>query len=348
MPTGYISHISCTANFGFINSSELGMGRIYFHTINCKKSYKYINNGDKVSFVCNLNIDKKMEATEVFFIQNPDLEKLKIDFKNGNSLDGFLKKRGNYYYIKDRETYIYIPLMINLYEINKEQVYKDNLNALINYKIVVFDLNNRIKAINIDRQLLPECKLLVKGNKTEGEVSSTVKGGYLVKIYENILGFLPKSLADKNGATLENGEKINVTCIETGEDLENVILDLTKNIEDDISFEIEKEKFIRSLKPGDKFSGKIEYTRAFGVFISFGITQGLLHISNIVDESIILSKTSRKQFFAILEEVFCKEKDIDVIIKNNINNVVSLTWDKTLERNKNLYKDIYDKYKALK
>jgi hypothetical protein len=48
----------------------------------------------------------------------------------------------------------------------------------------------------------------------------------------------------------------------------------------------------------------------------------------------------------MFEKVFHKGKDIDVIIEENINNRISLNWDKTSERNKNLYRDIYDIFRV--
>jgi ribosomal protein S1/cold shock CspA family protein len=346
MPTGYISHINKTGHYGFIDSPELDIAHIFFHRINCKKSYENIYKGDKISFEYNPVVDEKNGVDEISFLQNASLDNLKSDFKNGYSLKGFLKKVDDKFYVKDRETYIYIRLIIANYEINIEEVYECNLNKLIDYKIVTFTSKNKIRAININRQFLPECKLLVEGNITEGQIVSTIKGGYQIRIYDNILGFLPKSLADKGRTVIEDGEIVNVTCIQADDNLANVIFDLTENLENEINLKIEQEKFVESLNPGNKFSGKIKKTQGFGAFISFGLSEGLLHINHIIDEPITLSKSSRKEFFKMFEKVFHKGKDIDVIIEENINNRISLNWDKTSERNKNLYRDIYDIFRV--
>jgi ribosomal protein S1 len=347
MPIGYISHINNTGHYGFIDSPELDIDHIFFHTTNCKKSYKHIYKGDKVSFEYNPIADEENEAKEISFLQNASLGSLKSDFEKGNSLKGFLKKIDDKYYIKDRDTYIFIRLIVASYEINIEEVYEDNLNKLIDYKIFTFTSKNKIRAININRQFLPECKLLVEGNKTEGQVVSTVKGGYQIRIYDNILGFLPKSLAVKSKIVLDDGEMVNVTCIKAGDNLENVLFDLTENLEDEINFKIEQEKFTALLKPGDKFSGKIKGAQGFGVFISFGLSEGLLHVKNIIDEPIALSKLSRKEFSKMLEKVFYKGQEIDIIVEENIGNRISLNWDKTSERNKNLDKEINSKFKNI-
>lgn len=346
MPIGYISYISHSRSYGFIDSPELEMDHIFFHVTNCKK-YKHIYKGDKVSFEFNPAIDDETGAREITFLQNASLEALKNDFRNGNCLKGFLKKIGNRYYVKDKETYIFIRLIIACYEINIKEVYEDNLNKLIDYKIFRFTYDNKIRAININRQYLPECELLIEGNKTEGQVVLAVKGGYQIRVYDNVLGFLPQSLAAKSKTVLYTGELVNVTCVKASNNLENVIFDLTENLENEINFIVEQEKFISSLKSGDKFLGKVKVVQGFGAFISFGLTVGLLHISKIIAEHITLSKESRKQLTKMFEKVFYKGREIEIIIDKSKDDRLSLTWDKNSELNNDLYNDIYTKFKIL-
>jgi ribosomal protein S1 len=260
---------------------------------------------------------------------------------------GFLKKIDDKYYVKDRDTYIFIRIIIASYEINLKEVYEDNLNKLIDFRIFTFTSKNKIYAININRTLLPNSKLLAEGNNTEGQVVSTVKGGYQIRIYDNILGFLPNSFAIRSKPILHEGELVNVTCIKAGNDLDNVVFDLTENLENDINLKIEQENFIASLKPGDKYLGKIKSTQGYGVFICFGLAAGLLHINNIIEEHSKLSKSSKKVFFKMFEQVFHKGQEIEVIVEKNIDNLISLTWDKTLDQNQKLCNDIYDKSKTI-
>jgi len=347
MPIGYISYINNVGNYGFIDSPDLAIDHIFFHITNCKKTYKHIYKGDKVSFEYNPIIGKEYGAKEISFLKNASLDGLKRDFENGNSLKGFLKKIDDKYYVKDRDTYIFIRIVIASYEINLKEVYEDNLNKLIDFRIFTFTSKNKIYAININRQLLPNSKLLAEGNNTEGQVVSTVKGGYQIRIYDNILGFLPNSLAIRSKPILHEGEMVNVTCIKAGNDLDNVVFDLTENLENDINLKIEQENFIASLKPGDKYLGKIKSTQGYGVFICFGLAAGLLHINNIIEEHSKLSKSSKKVFFKMFEQVFHKGQEIEIIVEKNIDNLISLTWDKTLDQNQKLCNDIYDKSKTI-
>jgi predicted RNA-binding protein with RPS1 domain len=347
MTQGYISYIDSSGHYGFIDSPDLLLDHIFFHFSNCNKYYKHVNKGDKVNFELDLNGEKGVEAINVSFIQNASLDQLKKDFENNTLLKGFLKKIGDKYYVKDRETYIFIRLIVANYEINVKEVYEDNLNRLIDYKIITLTDKNKIRAINNSRQFLPESILLVEGNKTEGLVVATVKGGYQIKIHDNILGFLPNSFVLKNKGILELGELINVTCIKASDDLDNVVFNLTENIDTDKQLIIEKKKFISSIKPGDKFLGKILSTQGFGSFISIGLCEGLLHVNNILNENLNFSKQSRKEFAKLLEQAFSKGQEIEIIVEENVNDRLSFTWDKSLEVNEKLYQDFYAKFKLL-
>jgi cold shock CspA family protein len=233
MAQGYVSHIDNKRQYGFIDSPELLLDHIFFHFTNCKKPYKHIIKGDKVNFELNSNGEKGNEAVNVSFVRNASLDQLKKDFENKIPLKGFLKKIDDAYYVKDRETYIFLSLLIAKSEINVKEVYEDNLNTLIDYKIVTFSQKNKIRAVNINRQFMPERVWLVQGNKTEGLVVAVVKGGYQIKTLNNILGFLPNSLVLRSKGVLELGESIQVTCIKANDDLEGIVFNLTENMDTD-------------------------------------------------------------------------------------------------------------------
>lgn len=347
MIEGYISYINSNGHYGFIDSPDLQLDHLFFHYTNCKKSYKHIYKGDKVNFELNTNGEKGIEAINISFIKNASLDGLRKDFESNTSLKGFLKKIDNKYYVKDRETYMFIRLIIANYEINLKEVYEDNLNELIDYKIITLTDKNKIRAININRQFFPECKLLVEGNKTEGMVVANITGGLQIKIYDNILGFLPNSFVLKSKRILELGELINVTCIKASDDLGNVVFNLTENIDNAKQLIIDKENFISSLRPGDKFLGKILSTQGFGTFISIGLCEGLLHVNNILNDNLNFSKQTRKEFAKLLEQAFSKGQEIEIIVEENVNDRISFTWDKSIEVNKKLYQDFYTKFKLL-
>ena len=182
MPTGYITYINKNG-YGFIDSPDLQLDYIYFHVTNCARKYKNIYKGDMVSFELDVTWDLKgtnerlYEAKNISFIQNLALEMLHYDYEHGITRQGFLKKIADKYYVKDRKTYVLIRLILTYYEINHQEVYEDKLNQLIDYKIILITPANKIRAINLNRQLLTTCIFLVEGNQTEGQVMTQVKGG---------------------------------------------------------------------------------------------------------------------------------------------------------------------------
>jgi len=349
MPIGYISYINNISNYGFIDSPDLDIDRIFFHTTNCNISYKNIYKGDKVSFEYDPLVGIDNGAKDITFIKNASLEGLKSDFKNGSSLKGYLKKIDDRYYVKDIDTYILIRLIVAIYEVNLKEVYEDKLNSVIDYKIVTFTSKNKIRAINVNRQFSSESKLLFEGTETVGKVVSLLKGGYQIRVNGNVLGFLPNPLAKKNKPFFSIGEMINVTCIKSVDSTSGIIFDLTENLENKINFRKEQDRLIATLKIGDRFLGKVNCAKVYGLFISFGDgMNGLIHMYEILGDRSKHSKNiSKKDFQKTLEEVFPKGIDIDIIIKKIIDNHIFLTWDKTLETNRYLYKDISDKVKDL-
>lgn len=234
MAEGYISYINIIKKYGFIESPDLSLDYIFFHNTNCEKSYKYIQKGDKINFDLNQNSENNIEAINISFIKNASLNNLREDFENNKPLKGFLKKIDDRYYVKDRDTYIFIRLKVSNYEINLKEVYEDNLNELIDYKIIMLTEKNKIRAINMNRQFLHDFKSLSEGNKMEGLIIGNVKNkGYKIKIYDKILGFLPNSFVKKTKRLLQVGDLINVTCINVNHNFENVVFNLTENIDND-------------------------------------------------------------------------------------------------------------------
>ena len=93
------------------------------------------------------------------------MDGLRKDFEKQIKLKDFLKKVEEQYYVKDRDTYIYIRLLISDNEINLKETYENKLNQLIDYKIVSFTDKNKIRAINLNRTFLPECYLILEKNQ---------------------------------------------------------------------------------------------------------------------------------------------------------------------------------------
>ncbi len=340
MPVGFITHFDRKKNYGFIDSPEIAINQIFFHHANCVETYKNIYKGDKVSFEYNHRIDAVKGASNILFLQNGSLEDLRKDFETGSILKGYLKKIDDIYYVKDINNHIFISLIIAKYETHVEDVYESNLNQLIEYRLVTFTKTNKIRAVNINRHLLPGCELLKVGVATKATVLSQVKSGFRITLINQITAFIPNSLALKNRTELSIGDLIDVICIKSDEALEKVTFDLKENLEIKTLKQTNKEIFEKSLLKGDRFSARIKSVNGFGLFVSFGFSEGLLHINSIIKKPITLPKGLRKKFSKTIENVFHKGQTIEVIFEKCENDLISLNWDENTDINNSSYQNI--------
>ena len=92
---------------------------------------------------------------------------------------------------------------------------------------------------------------------------------------------------------------------------------------------------------------RIKSARSNGVFIYFGLCFGLLQTNKIIKDNIELLEESRKEFSKIMKEIFLKGQEIDVIVFENTDKRISLTWDIQSERNKKLYENINTKFNLM-
>ena len=227
MPTGYITYYNQSRKFGFIDCPELNYYDIYFHFVNINSEYKHIFPSDYVEFELKmLSNENQLEANEIKFIRNRSLEYLHQDFLNKKTKKGFLKKIGEYYYVKDFETYLLIKLRVSPYETDLFNCYESKLNTEINYQIVVFSNKNKIRAINTDRKFSNEYLIATNGNNCIAKVQNKIKGGYNILVEEKIIGFIPDSIAYNYPADLDEDFMINVRCINKNESSEKPVFEI--------------------------------------------------------------------------------------------------------------------------
>lgn len=116
----------------------------------------------------------------------------------------------------------------------------------------------------------------------EATVEKEIKGGFSVKINQNVSAFCPYSQMDIkkiDDVTAYVGQKFEFAVIEYSENGRNVILSRRPLLE-----KIEKEKITglkNSLQPGMTVSGAVTSVQKFGAFIDLGGIQGLLPVSEM-------------------------------------------------------------------
>lgn len=134
------------------------------------------------------------------------------------------------------------------------------------------------------------------GIPVEGVIEKEIKGGFEIRIGENVRGFCPYSqVALRRVSDAESliGQTFNFRIIEFKESGRNIILSRRSLLEEEQQ-EL-KEKLKGELKVGQVVEGEITSIREFGAFVDIGGVEGLIPISEI-------SYTRINDIRAILEE----------------------------------------------
>jgi len=183
---------------------------------------------------------------------------------------------------------------------------------------------------------LDELKIsLDKDSTIEGYVYEKNEGGYLVS-YNGYKCFLPniesvyKDLL-LNENFLNTYQMFNVISIED----ESVILTRKSLLKEDLK-KIKLNE-IANLETGFTYTGNVKSVQGYGVFVNYKYSEGLLHISNILNTQIDeLTKKEKNIIQKILSKVFVKGRE--VLVKVDIINSTqfSVTWNKSLEPNKEI------------
>jgi cold shock CspA family protein len=232
MHTGYITFYHRKKKYGFIDSWELDLQDIFFHYANCKKEYKNIIRGDRVEFDIGKSTELlfKYEANNIAYLGNSSKENLKKSFTEQTFLKGFVKIIDGNYFVKDKESYVMIKLCISQFE-DLGGEYENNLNKRIEYKIIDYSSTGKIKAVKANRQFSSDYYLLKSQKHFFGKTIEKIKGGYIIRLSNNIVGYLPSSLLVKANKTLEINEDVRVFCIKINENTGNVVFDVAENNE---------------------------------------------------------------------------------------------------------------------
>ncbi|MCL4146749.1 UNVERIFIED_CONTAM: hypothetical protein GTU68_041481 [Idotea baltica] len=115
-----------------------------------------------------------------------------------------------------------------------------------------------------------------------GVIIINIKGGYSVDLGGSIKGFLPGSLIDlkhkKNGVLVPN-TLVRFKIIKFDAKKKNVVLSRTAVLEEELL--LSRAFILRSFKKGNALQGLVKNITNFGVFVSLGGIDGLLHITDI-------------------------------------------------------------------
>ncbi|WOX79440.1 S1 RNA-binding domain-containing protein [Candidatus Shikimatogenerans bostrichidophilus] len=180
----------------------------------------------------------------------------------------------------------------------------------------------------------------------KGTIVNNTKGGLIIKLYNNILSFLPGSQIDIN--YIKNYENyvdstIDVQILNINYKNNNIIVSHKILIEQDI--ENKKYNLIVGFHKGKIVSGKITYITSYGAFVDIDNLEGLLHVKDIKKDQLKKLKIGQVYKFIVLrvdKKIFRihlglknkKKCNLNLLIKNNkikigsiINGIVNIIND---------------------
>ncbi|MFN5310853.1 MAG: hypothetical protein ACK5C0_15495 [Candidatus Kapaibacterium sp.] len=347
MPIGFVSYINNRKKYGYIDSPGSANHDIYLNLKRCNKSYEKILPGDKIFF--EFYSKSSLTPTAISLLERCDDSLLKKNIENGHFLKGVLQKFDDRYFVKNEDTYMFIPLLRSIYETEINKVYEQCIGNIIDYRITSTS-SGKFRAINVNRRFVPFDTSLEVGQELEARVVTRLKGGYQIQVLGSILGFLPQSLVHNVKSTLIVDEIISVTCIRTADYLNCTVFGLTESLENTRNQKDlldQKSNFLSSLKKGDRIIGVVKDVRYYGVFFTFGLAEGFLPIKDFLGVSMSLPKSLRYFFLEVLTQGFTSGREVNLIFDSHTESRISVVLDKSVPQNISLYNEIYDKLKQL-
>src|SRR6187200_1005289 len=123
-------------------------------------------------------------------------------------------------------------------------------------------------------------RVFLDGGLVKGKVKSVVKGGLMVNV--GVEAFLPGSQIDIIPPRDLNeyvGKVYEFKIVKVNDERKNIVLSRREVIEAERAEQ--RQKFLDSVKPGDRVEGLVKNITDFGVFVDLNGMDGLLHITDM-------------------------------------------------------------------
>jgi cold shock CspA family protein len=210
---GIVTYFSAEKHFGFLDT-ELHESIFFF--IDTSKSKTEFSRGDEVFFKLKPSDknDGTLQAYDLKFIKNEKINQLQELIEDNEPLPGYLKKIGEEYFIKDKATYLFIPLQISIWEENLEEF----INDIMLYKVIKNSHKiNKIKAVLYDRVYTKTWHTLNNYKKNNRRLTAKIAGknkyGYFATIpvlNDIVVAFLPFKKDGSVPETLRKQDTVEV------------------------------------------------------------------------------------------------------------------------------------------
>ena len=184
---GEVRFFNNEKNFGFIRTDD-GKSYYFCHDVEwhkklkaegVTKSQRKFSVGHEVSFKLKPHAKYKdeFEAYEIRFIRNViDIHRQEIidQSQTDSVLQGYLKGMEGGFFIKHKDTYVFVPVKISEWEADLESVYSNRINSLVKFKLVQPSKITSLKAYLIDRKFSDLYKQVVDLYISGGEIDALI------------------------------------------------------------------------------------------------------------------------------------------------------------------------------
>lgn len=202
--TGKIEKYFIDKTYGFIKAED---GNSYFFLFGKEEKKIALRNsglsnrhviysGDSLTFKLKpSDLDQtKLIAYDLCFIENSNKEDIIMECQKHGSLTGRLKMIGNNLYVKHFSTNMMIFVRTSKWEIDMDDVYIENLDRIVKFKVFKDEKAGSLYAYLVDRRFCKEYNMAIEAmneNKTlEGRVLRKNRIGVYVQIFEDTEAFV--------------------------------------------------------------------------------------------------------------------------------------------------------------
>jgi hypothetical protein len=218
--TGTVSFVNHQKHYATIDYTDGGKKKtINFQTgikdpalsgISEKDKKHYFRTGDSVSFQLKLTPrGDRLNAYNVKFLYNTELDKLLQKVKTENRFKGFLKVVDDDWFVKELHSYLFFPLVFSPWQIRPPET---TFNEAFDFRIINIGKQN-LSAELVQPHFIPAYKTAQKYYRDKSIIQATVTkvspyAVYLDVIGKDIQAKLP--VTDPENAAYKPGYKVNV------------------------------------------------------------------------------------------------------------------------------------------
>ncbi len=153
--------------------------------VSSKDKKHHFRTGDTVNFQLKLTPrGDRLNAYNVKFLYNNELDKLIQKANIDNHFKGFLKVVDDAYFVKELDSYLFFPLVLSQWEVKPSE---ETFNEAFEFRLVNLDKQN-VAAELIHPSYIPAFKTAMKLYKSKTPVEATVSRISPYAIYLNIVG----------------------------------------------------------------------------------------------------------------------------------------------------------------